>query len=107
MRGWIAVGIAAVSLTGASAAGAIGTGRIIQAHGGDQIVISKNLRCFVERPTGNVCGGASSAHVSADVRASGQIVIQAQPTRHGVYPVLYVDRALCSTSPCRLVVRSR
>jgi hypothetical protein len=107
MRGWIAGSIAGASLTFAAGAGAVAGGSAIQAHTGDQIVINKNLRCLVDRPTSIVCGGAAGAHVSAEVSANGQIVILAQPTPHGIYPVLYIDRALCGTSPCRLVVRSR
>jgi hypothetical protein len=98
MKGWVVVVIAAASLTIAATAGAVVESRVIQARTGDQIVISKNLRCLVDRPTSIVCGGATSAHVSAEVRASGQIVIEVQPTPHGIYPVLYVDKAVCDTA---------
>jgi hypothetical protein len=75
-------------------------------------VISKNLGCFVQGPTVITCGGAASGpvtgHVSALIRANGQIVILVQPTPHGIYPALYIDRAECNvnTSPCHLVMRT-
>lgn len=81
---------------------------VIYVHSGESVVVNSHLRCFVG--TGDiVCGGSLRAHVAADVRGSGEIVIIAEPNIRGAVPVLYVERAKCSASSgsCRLVTRQR
>ena len=107
MRGRIIMGVAAISLIAAGAAGAVVANRVIQVRSGDRIVVNKNLGCFVG-PSNIVCGGAGASRISADVQSSGEIVIQVQPTPHGVYPDLFIEKAECgSTSVCHLVLGGR
>lgn len=99
--------VAAIALAAAGAANAISVGgRVIHVQAGDRIVVNKSLGCLVE-PSEIVCGGASRSKVSADVRSSGEIVIQIQPDPHGAYPGLFVDGAKCNSSGvCHLVLRN-
>ncbi len=109
MRGRIIMVIAAVSLIAVGAAGAVVVNRVILVRSGDQITVNKNLRCFVGTPNDIACGGASNRRISADITSSGEIVILAEPTPHGVAPLLFIDRAICNskTGGCSLVVRNK
>lgn len=104
MRGRIITIAAAISLVTASAAGAVAINNVVHVHSGDQIIVNKNLGCFVG-PSNIVCGGAGSSRISADIRSDGEIVIQAQPTPHGVYPEMFIKKAECNTTgDCDLVL---
>jgi hypothetical protein len=93
------ISLAAVHVTGAAA-----PTQVIHVQAGDRIAVNRNLGCLVTTAS-IVCGGAATSRISADVRSSGEIVVQVQPTPHGVYPFLSVRRAECSaTSGCNLVL---
>jgi hypothetical protein len=108
MTGRIALGIATMALVAASAARAVSGGAVIRVHPGDRIVVNQNLGCFVATPTQIVCGGAYGSHINAAVYSSGKIVIVYQPTPHGAFPALFIDRAVCNpaTGGCSLQLRT-
>jgi hypothetical protein len=101
----LTVAVAALLLIAVGSAGAVADGRIIHVTSGDRIVVNKNLSCSVASG-GIVCGGATRAHLNAEIRSDGQVVVLAQPTPHGVSPVLTIKRAACGKpgAPCDLVV---
>ncbi len=104
MKGRITLVVAAIALIATGAAGAVAAGSVFHVRSGDRIVVNKNLGCFVA-PSNIICGGAASSHISADIRSDGEIVIQAQPTPHGVYPEMFVKRAECrAAGGCDLVL---
>lgn len=106
MKRSIIAGTATFALVAAGgAAGAAATG-IVHVHSGDRVIVDRNLGCFVGS-SDIVCGGAGTAKISADVRSNGEIVVQFDPTPHGTFPALFVERAVCSaaTGTCRLVTK--
>jgi len=105
MRSKIAIAVIMLAFGVAGTAGAFTNG-VIQVGSGDRVVVNKNLGCFVALGQ-IVCGGASQSRISAAIRSNGEIVIQVQPTPHGVYPKLFIKKAVCSsTSTCHLVYGS-
>lgn len=104
MRGRAITVRAAISLVAAGAAGAVAINTVFHVRSGDRVIVNKDLGCFVG-PSDIVCGGAASSRISADIRSDGEIVIQAQPTPHGVYPEMVMKRAECSAAgACDLVL---
>lgn len=90
----------------AGAAGAVGVSRIVHVQSGDNIIVSKNLRCYVASSSEISCGGAAVSRITADIRSDGKILILVSPTPHGVYPLMSIQRAVCSSSSgaCYLLV---
>lgn len=104
MRGRIITIVAAISLVTVTVAGAVAVDNVVHVRSGDQIIVNKNLGCFVG-PSNIVCGGAGNSRISADIRSDGEIVIQAQPTPHAVYPEMFIKKAECDAAGvCDLVL---
>jgi len=104
VRGRVITIVAAISLVTVGAAGAVAVNTVVHVRSGDQIIANKNLGCLVG-PSNIVCGGAGNSRISANIRSDGEIVIQAQPTPHGVYPEMFIKKAECNRAGvCDLVL---
>jgi hypothetical protein len=100
--------IAAISLIAVGAAGAVVVTRVIPVRTGDHISVNKSLGCWVETSTRIDCGGASNSrypHIAAETRSNGEIAIMVEPDPRGIFPVLFIERAICNpkTGGCSLV----
>ena len=100
----IIISVTAIGLATTGAASSLTASKVVHVHSGDRVVVNNNLGCFVG-PSNIVCGGSQTSRISADIRTDGEIVIQAQPTPHGVYPEMFIKRAECTAAGvCDLVV---
>lgn len=104
MKGRILAVVGVISLVTAGATAGAAVDRVVHVRSGDRVVVNKNLGCYVG-PSSIVCGGEGKSRISADVRSDGEIVIQAQPTPHGVYPEMFIKKAECNAAGvCDLVL---
>ena len=104
MRVTITISVAAIALATAGAASSLTAGKVVHVRSGDRVVVNNNLGCFVASNS-IVCGGSQTSRISADIHTNGEIVIQVQPTPHGVYPEMFIKRAECTAAGvCDLVL---